>query len=65
MSRKEIILDNVQEKQLSWYGPLQRMEEHSLSKRITIGIPPGRRGRIRPRNTLINEIKQAMTKKGW
>jgi hypothetical protein len=37
------LLDDIQTKQLQWYGHVQRMEEGILPKEVMKWRPPGRR----------------------
>jgi hypothetical protein len=53
-------LDRVEEKQLVWYGHLQRMSEERWPKKIWEWSPHGRRRRGRPLRTWSNNIKEAM-----
>jgi hypothetical protein len=61
MDLDKTISDRVEEKQLVWYGHLQRMSEERWPKKIWEWTPHGRRRRGRPRRTWSNNIKEAMT----
>jgi len=45
------IIDDVEWKQLAWYGHVQRMDRNRLPKQVTEWIPPGRRKSERSRRT--------------
>jgi hypothetical protein len=60
MDLDKTITDRVQEKQLVWYGHLQRMSEERWPKKIWEWTPQGRRRRGRPRKNWSNNVKEAM-----
>jgi hypothetical protein len=60
MDLDKTIIDRVEEKQLVWYGHLQRMSEERWSKKIWEWTPHGRRRRGRSRRTWSSNIKEAM-----
>ena len=43
------LLEDINTKQLQWYGHVQRMEEGRLPKEVMKWRPPGRRKRGRPK----------------
>ena len=43
------LLDDIGNKQLQWYGHVQRMEEGRLPKEVMKWSPPGRRKQGRPK----------------
>ena len=45
------LLADIKNKQLQWYGHVQRMEEGRLTKEVMKWRPPGRRKRGRPKLT--------------
>jgi hypothetical protein len=57
MDLDKTFIDRVEEKQLVWYGHLQRMSEERWTKTIWEWTPHGRRRRGRPRRTWSNNIK--------
>ena len=58
------LLDNINTKQLKWYGHVQRMEEGRLTKQAMKWNPPGRRKRGRPKLTWAEGIRGLMGEKG-
>jgi hypothetical protein len=58
------ILDDINGKQLKWYGHVQRMEEERLPKLVMKWNPPGRRKRGRPKLTWMEGIQGWMGEKG-
>jgi hypothetical protein len=57
------LLDDINAKQLKWYGHVQRMEEGRLSKQVMEWSPPGRRKRGRPKLTWMEGIRGLMGEK--
>ena len=57
------IVDDIEAKQLVWYGHVQRMENDRWPKRMLKYCPPSRRRRGRPRRTWIQGIQSAMEKR--
>jgi hypothetical protein len=51
MNVTRTILDDINTKQLKWYGHVQRMEEGRFPKQVMKWNPPGRRKRGRPKLT--------------
>ena len=58
------LLDDINTKQLKWYGHVQRMEEGRLPKQAMKWNPPGRRKRGRPKLTWAEGIRGLRGKKG-
>ena len=58
------LLDDINTKQLKWYGHVQRMEEGRLPKQVIKWSPPGRRKRGRPKLTWLEGIRGLMGEKG-
>ena len=58
------LLDDINTKQLKWYGHVQRMEEGRLPKQVMKWSPPGRRKRGRPKLTWVEGIRGLMGEKG-
>jgi hypothetical protein len=58
------ILDDINTKQLKWYGHVQRMEEGRPPKQVMKWNPPGRRKRGRPKLTWMEGIRGLMGGKG-
>jgi hypothetical protein len=58
------LLDDIETKQLQWYGHVQRMEERRLPKEFTKSLPPGRRNRGRPKLSWAEGIRGLMGEKG-
>jgi hypothetical protein len=58
------LLDDINTRQLKWYGHVQRMEEGRLPKQVMKWSPPGRRKRGRPRLTWVEGIRGLMGEKG-
>lgn len=63
MEVKETIVENVEKKQLIWYGHVRRMGEDRLPRATMEWIPPERRKRGRPRTTWGNIIRKAMSER--
>lgn len=55
------IMTDIEQKQLIWYGHVQRMEERRLPKIAMNWVPPNRRKRGRPKKTWIEGIRKAMS----
>jgi hypothetical protein len=51
MNVRRSLLDDIQTKQLQWYGHVQRMEEGRLPKKVVKWRPLGRRKQGRPKLT--------------
>jgi len=58
------LLDDIDTKQLKWYGHVQRMEGGRLPKQAMKWNPPGRRKRGRPKLTWAEGIRGLMGGKG-
>ena len=58
------LLDDIETKQLQWYGHIQRMEEGRSPKEVMNWRPPGRRKQGRPKLTSAEENKGLMGEKG-
>jgi hypothetical protein len=58
------LLDDINTKQLKWYGNVQRMEEGRLPKQPMNWNPPGRRKRGRPKLSWAEGIRGLMGGKG-
>ena len=58
------LLDDIETKQLQWYGHVQRMEVGRLPKEVTKWSPPGRRKRGRPKLTWAEGIRGLMGEMG-
>ncbi|KAF2881456.1 hypothetical protein ILUMI_24742 [Ignelater luminosus] len=57
------ITNDIERKQLIWYGHVQRMEEQKIPKQVLNWIPPVRRKKERPKKTWIEGIRKSMSKK--
>ena len=57
------ITDAIQEKQLRWYGHLERMEDSRIPKKVWEWMPERRRKKGRPRFEWKRQIKQNMEHK--
>lgn len=62
-AKKETILHHIEQKQLLWYGHINRMEEERIPKNVFLYQPDRRRKRGRPRTTWIQGIESAMTRR--
>jgi hypothetical protein len=58
------ILDDINTKQLKWYGHVQSMEEEKLPKQVIKLNPPGRWKQGRPKLTWLEGIRGLMGEKG-
>ena len=60
------LLEDINTKQLKWYGHVQRMEEGRLSIKKVIKLsPPGRRKQGRPKITWVEGIRGLMEENGF
>jgi hypothetical protein len=64
MNATRSLLDDINTKQLKWYGHVQRMVEGRLPKQVMKWSPPGRRKRGRPKLTWVEGIRGLMGEKG-
>jgi len=64
MSVVRSLLDDINTKQLQWYGHVQRMEEGRLPKEVMKWRPPGRRKQCRPKFTWAEGIRGLVEEKG-
>jgi hypothetical protein len=64
MNMTRSLLDDINTKQLQWYGHVHRMEEGRLPKEVMKWRPPGRRKRGRPKHTWAEGIRGLMGEKG-
>jgi hypothetical protein len=64
MNVTKSLLDDINTKQLKWYGHVEGMEEGRLPKQVTKWSPPGRRKRGRPKLTWVEGIRGLMGEKG-
>jgi hypothetical protein len=58
------LLDDINTKQLKWYGHVQRMEEGRLPKQVMKWSSQGRRKRGRPKLTWVEGIRELLGGKG-
>jgi hypothetical protein len=58
------VLDDIQTKQLQWYGHVQRLAEGRLPKGVMEWRPAGRRKQGRPKLTWVEGIIGLMGEKG-
>ena len=58
------LVDDIETKQLQWYGHVSIMEEGRLPKEVMKWRPPGRRKRGRPKRTWADGIRGLMGEKG-
>ena len=63
MNVRRSLLDDINTKQLKWYGHIQRMEEGRLPKQAMKWNPPGRRKRGRPKLSWAEGIRGLMSEK--
>jgi hypothetical protein len=63
MGAKEMILDEITQKQLIWYGHVERMDPTRLLKIMIYWKPEGRKKRGRPRLTWKDGIYAAMNER--
>jgi hypothetical protein len=64
MNLTRSLLDDINTKQLKWYGYVQRMEEGRLPKKVMEWNPPGRRKRGRPKAIWVEGIRALMGENG-
>ena len=64
MEVKHTIIDTITEKQLKWYGHLQRMSEERIPLKVANWIPAQRNKRGRPRKKWISNIRAEMENRG-
>ena len=60
MNIKNSVLDYIRNKQLKWYGHMQRMDQERLPRRILEWCPPGKRRKGRYRNSWMHEVTTKM-----
>jgi hypothetical protein len=60
MYAQDTILDDITQKQLIWYGHVERMDRTGLPKIMINWKPEGRKTRGRPRRTWTDGIYTAM-----
>ncbi|CAG9839552.1 unnamed protein product, partial [Diabrotica balteata] len=60
MKMERNINDDIERKQLIWFGHVKRMPEYKWPRRVLEWIPPERRKRGRPRISCRNDIDEAM-----
>ena len=60
MGMERDIVDEVQRKQLIWYGHMCRMDEERISNRVLQWTPPEKRKRGRPRRGWMDDVHEAM-----
>lgn len=58
------LTDNIEMKQLLWYGHLRRMPDGRLPMKAWSWVPPRRRKRGRPKKTWAEGISTAMSRRG-
>jgi len=63
MGIESSIMDDIERKQLAWYGYVQRMDGNRLPKQIMEWIPPGKRKRARLRTTWEMGVRKAMNER--
>ena len=64
MKVEHTLVEDIQTKQLVWYGHLQRMEDDRLPKKVLKWTPTGRRRRGRPRKGWIEGVEKEMERCG-
>ena len=64
MVTKNSVLDYIRYKQLNWYGHVQRMDQERLSRIILEWCPPGRRRKVWPRNSWMQEVTTGVRQRG-
>ena len=57
------IVNDIEQKQLIWYGHVQRMHNERIPKQVIHWIPPGKRKRGRPKKTWMEGIRRSMSEK--
>ena len=57
------IVNDIEQKQLIWYGHVQRMHNERIPKQVIHCIPPGKRKRGRPKKTWMEGIRRSMSEK--
>ena len=60
MGMERDIVDEVQRKQLVWYGHTCRMDEERTPNRVLQWTPPEKRKRGRPRRCWMDDVNEAM-----
>lgn len=61
MGLQDTIIRDIEGKQLTWYGHVQRMTDHRLPKQVMTWIPQHKRKRGRPKKTWNEGIRKAMS----
>jgi hypothetical protein len=60
---EESIIKEIEQKQLTWYGHVQRMAEERLPRIVLRWIPKQKRARGRPNKNWMEGIRKAMTER--
>jgi hypothetical protein len=63
MGIKKNILQEVEERQLSWCGHVKQMEDGKIVKQVAEWKPQGKRKRGRPANTWKDGIRESMKRR--
>jgi len=60
---EEIIIKEIEQNQLTWYGHVQRMAEGRLPKIALKWMPKQKRARGRPKKNWMEDIRKAMNER--
>jgi hypothetical protein len=63
MGMKKDILQEIEEKQLRWYGHVMRMDDCRTARQVADWNPQGKRRRGRPVNTWKDGIRDSMQRR--
>ncbi|XP_030753594.1 uncharacterized protein LOC115880517 [Sitophilus oryzae] len=63
MHVQQTIINEIEKRQLVWYGHVQRMREDQIPKKVLKWIPSERRKKGRPKATWIGGIHKAMSER--
>lgn len=63
MEIQDTIMDDIERKQLTWYGYVQRMEDHRLPEQVMTWMPHYKRKKGRSKKTWDEGIRRAMSER--
>nr|CAI5853376.1 unnamed protein product [Callosobruchus analis] len=61
MGKEQTVADEIERRQLVWFGHTKRMDENRWPRKVLEWIPPERRKRGRPRRSWRDDVEEAMT----
>ena len=61
MGMKGTVVDDIEKRQLTWYGHVRRMPDERLPKQVWDWVPKERRKKGRPRKSWMEGVRKAMS----